>query len=180
MTTETQYLSLEAMRQDFDASFGRPRPSKSSEAEEFLVLRIGSSRFALRVREMGGLFRSPAVTPFPTSSRTAVGLVALKGGVVVVHDAAVLLGVRPSSRDGGWLVLLRADRSCALLFDAPEGYQRVERASIVTENSSLHESEERIRAFVSEGETIRLVESSRWEKALIGEKPLRVTEDDRS
>lgn len=180
MTTEQKKSTLAAMRQEFDTSFERPRRLEPSQAEEFLVLRINDARFALPVREMGGLFRSPPITPFPTRSRTALGLVALKGGIVVVHDAAVILGMRPSSADSGWLVLLRTDRSCALLFDAPEGYQRVEHQDIVSEGSSFNESEERAQAFVLAGKTIRIVESSRWEKTLGGLTPLSGEEDARS
>jgi chemotaxis signal transduction protein len=159
------------MREEFDSHFEHPRRQESSKAVEFLVLRTGGHRVALRVTEIAGLYRCPKVTRFPNEGPAVVGLIALQGSMVVVYDAAVLLHVAVSPGATGWIVLLRGDRTCALLFESPEGYQRVPEENIVVTANRLAESQGSTQAFVLDGEPVVIVGHQRWEHAIVGATP---------
>lgn len=159
------------MKREFDEQFSAPRLLAPETTEEFLIIRVGRARFALRVRELGGMFRCPQFTPFPSSHRAVVGLAGVQGSVIVVYDTGTLLGAAPAQTDGGWILLRRTDRSSALLFDAPEGYRVVPESAIVSSTEGPAEQPTPRQVFFDDGGSISIVEEKRLDSAIFGTMP---------
>lgn len=160
------------LKREFDEQFSIPRLFTPEKSEEFLIIRVGPARFALRARELGGMFRCPHVTPFPSGHKAVVGLAGIQGSVIVVYSIGTLLGAASAPTEGGWILLRRTDRSSALLFDAPEGYRVVAAGCIVSSTEGPAEQCEPRHVFFDDGGSISIVEEKRLDSAIFGTLPL--------
>jgi chemotaxis signal transduction protein len=111
----------EELRRAFDRSFAEPPGEELARLEDLLAIRIGGDPFAIRLRDVGGLFADKAITAMPSPLAELVGVAGFRGGVVPVYDLRALLGY-PASEPTRWLVLVTP---IALAFDHFEGHLRV-------------------------------------------------------
>ncbi len=130
MTQQPPYPLTEVLRAEFDEAFARARREEKSSTHGFLIVRIGELRRALPVEDIGGFFRCPPLTVLPSHHHAVVGLAGIGGALVVVYDGGLLLGRAPVRTNKGWLVILREDRTCAILCDEQLGYVVVSRDNI--------------------------------------------------
>lgn len=160
------------LKEEFDEQFASPRVLMPTRTDEFLIIRVGASRFALRVQELGGMFRCPKVIPFPSENAAVMGLLGVQGSIVVVYDTGMLLGATAARSATGWILLRRTDRSCGLFFDAPEGYRVVPRESIVSSREDPLERHDERQVFLDDVGTISIVGQRQLDSAIFGTTPL--------
>ncbi|MEA2749205.1 MAG: hypothetical protein QOI41_3348 [Myxococcales bacterium] len=119
------------LRAAFDQSFAELPNEAIVHFEDFLAIRIGGDPFAMRLRDVAGLYADRAITSVPSPVSELVGVAGFRGGLVPVYDLRALLGY-PVSEPTRWLVLVttQLDPSApatpvALAFDHFEGHLRV-------------------------------------------------------
>jgi chemotaxis signal transduction protein len=113
--------TAEDMRREFDAEFARSVTPKSSDLVDLLGVRFGGDPFAIRLREVEGVFEVRAITPAPSADPTFVGLVGLRAAVVPVFDLAALHGY-PRSARCRWFVVAQ---QLGFGFETFDGHLRV-------------------------------------------------------
>lgn len=147
------------LRREFDERFASPPVMTSPATEEFVLMRAGSSLFALSVGDFSRLLRCPKITPLPSENRAILGLVGTLGSLSAVYDAGVLFGTTEVTASGAWLLTLKCDPSCALLFSASDGYRAVSAADIVSSESG-ESLRQLTRGFFHNGQIAHVVERS--------------------
>jgi chemotaxis signal transduction protein len=117
------------LRHAFDLSFAEAPASGLAAVEDLLNIRLGATRYALRINEIAGLFADVKITPLPTTVPELLGISGLRGFILPVYDLRALLGhvVDTTPR---WLAIAAAT-SVGLAFDAFEGQVRVAYEAIV-------------------------------------------------
>lgn len=114
------------LRQEFDESFAVAVREERDLGESFLRLRVQRSTLAVRVSEIAAVARCPALTPLPSQNPSVLGLVGLRGGLVVVHSLADLVGEPRGKLDEQAILLLCAgEPSVGLLADELLGHLHV-------------------------------------------------------
>lgn len=126
MTETANVLDFEELKSSFDQTFQQARVERNHELVHLLVVRIGTARFALKVRDLAGLARAQTIVPIPAADAGLLGLAGLKGRMVAVYSLAAQIGSPALTTDPQrWLVLCRSDRGIALAFSAAEGTMMV-------------------------------------------------------
>jgi chemotaxis signal transduction protein len=126
------------LRQEFDASFARAPASTELELQALLQVRVGELAVVVRLSELAAVHACPVPTPLPSASATLLGLCAVRGTLLALHDLGALLGSPRTSRHPRWLALCAADRGVGLALDEIDGYLQVAAASIHEPASSDH------------------------------------------
>ena len=129
-----------ALRLDFDRAFAEPVRREAAQTCDFLIVRVGAERCALRLGDIAGLFADRRITPVPSRAAGLVGIAGFRGAIVPVYDLALLLG-RSASAPLRWLVTAAgAPVACAF-----EGFDRHVRAmsDAVLPQQHAEESENR-------------------------------------
>jgi chemotaxis signal transduction protein len=126
------------LRTAFDQSFAELPNEATVHVENFLAIRIGSDPFAMRLRDVAGLYADRAITSLPSPVSELVGIAGFRGGLVPVYDLRALLGY-PTSEPTRWLVLVTTQLEpsapptpVALAFDRFDGHLRVSPDAITT------------------------------------------------
>lgn len=119
----------QALRQAFDRSFAQPPSPEVARMEEFLAVRVAGDAYALRVREIAGLFVDKVVAPLPSEVPQLLGVSGLRGAIVPVYDLGTLLGY-PARTSARWLVLARSLEPVALAFERFERHLRLPREAL--------------------------------------------------
>jgi chemotaxis signal transduction protein len=88
----TLQAQLDRLQHGFDDAYREPVPERASELEDLLAIEIAGHPYALRVRELSGLYEERAVTALPGSPSELLGLAAVRGGLVAVYNLASLIG----------------------------------------------------------------------------------------
>lgn len=177
MTQECVNPLAEVLRVEFDQAFARPRQEGEASTHGFLMVRIGSLRRALRVEDIGGFLRCPALTPLPSHHSAVVGLAGIRGALVVVYDGGLLLSAAPVQAERGWLVILREDRTCAILCDEQLGYVVVSNDDIQSASGRTGD-EGGVRAILIGGEDPMEIVEARDLMGAIGGPAAGVTESE--
>ena len=130
----------ETLRRDFDRSFAEPPAPEAVKPVALLTLHLAGEPFALRLREVSGLFADKAVTPVPSELRELVGVAGFRGGVVPVYDLRALLGLSTAEKPR-WLVLATTEsgKPLALAFEQFDGHVRVDPGAIAAGEGDLRE-----------------------------------------
>ena len=124
-------LKFEDLKRSFDQSFQQPLVERGQELVHLLIVRIGSSRFALKVADLAGLARAQTVVPIPGADSALLGLAGLKGRMVAVHSLAAMIGCQElSTEQNRWMVLCRRQKEIALAFTAVTGTMMVPRTEL--------------------------------------------------
>lgn len=119
------------LRRAFDESFAAaPLPDRAT-GEDLLLLRVQHTNLAVRISEVAAVSRCPPLTLLPSQSPSVLGLVGLRGGLVVVHGLADLVGEPRSKLDERAILLLCAgEATVGLLADELLGHVHVETDAI--------------------------------------------------
>lgn len=124
-------LRFEDLKRSFDQSFQQPLVERGEELVHLLVVRIGTSRFALKVADLAGLARAQTVVPIPGADSGLLGLAGLKGRMIAVHSLAAMIGCQDlSTEQNRWMVLCRREKEIALAFTAVTGTMMVPRTEL--------------------------------------------------
>ena len=110
------------LRQEFDRAFARPPETAAGGVEAVLAVRIRQNPFALRLRDIAGLFADRPVSRLPGPFPDLLGVAGFRGAVVPVFDLGALLGYQALT-SARWLVLTDRASPAALAF---EHFERLE------------------------------------------------------
>jgi chemotaxis signal transduction protein len=133
------------LRLAFDRSFSEPIRYDSIPTEDFLVIRVGSEPYAIRLAEIAGLSVNKEITPLHRRSIALLGLAGFRGTLVPIYDLHALIGY-PMTEAPRWLVIASA-ASVAFAFAAFDGHLRVSRDAVIPPSGGEH-SRNHIREFI--------------------------------
>lgn len=129
------------LRCAFDRSFAEKPSGEVAAFADLLAVRVAGDPFAIRLRDVAGLFADKSVTAMPSPVAELVGVAGFRGEVVPVYDLRALLGYAPGEASR-WLLLVTTPslpgvppRPVALAFEHFEGHLRVGLDDIVAEAS---------------------------------------------
>jgi chemotaxis signal transduction protein len=106
------------LRLAFDRAFAGPVRLDTSRKENFLAVRVGAERYALRLSEITGLFADKKVTRVPGGETALLGIAGFRGAILPVYSLQTLLG-HSSTETPRWLVIASA-APVAFAFEAFE------------------------------------------------------------
>jgi purine-binding chemotaxis protein CheW len=123
-TPDALILKARELARDFDRSFSAaPAAVASSTTLDFLVVRIGTETYALRLTQVRGLIADPRVTRVPSPDARLLGVVAVRGAIVPVFSLPLLLGHASGPRPS-WMVLAGKSDMLGLAFDSYDSLLR--------------------------------------------------------
>jgi purine-binding chemotaxis protein CheW len=122
------------LRQEFDALFARAPQPKSGDFEDFLIIGLGGTAYAVRMTDTSGLFRNKKITPLPSPMPGLMGIAGFRGAVVPVYNLGVLMGRANATSE--WLFLTRSN--VAFAFDELDAYTRISHDAIFPASASIH------------------------------------------
>jgi chemotaxis signal transduction protein len=141
------------LRQAFDASFAAPVSSQSERHEDFLAIRVGAGRYALRLAEFGGLYVDLRIVSVPSPAAQLLGVVGIRGAMAPIYDLAALLGYPPASGPR-WIVLAKSPETVGFAFDAFDSHLKVPAASLAEGDSHKGGGGQHLRGAVQAGGTL--------------------------
>lgn len=121
---------VEELRRAFDRAFADPPATAVTRFEELLAIGLGDAPFALRLREVAGLFADKPITRVPSPIPELLGIAGFRGVAVPVYDLRALLGLGSAERPR-WTLLVTAKGATApgptvaLAFERFDGLLRV-------------------------------------------------------
>lgn len=118
------------LRRAFDQSFADAPGLGAGSPEGFLVVRIGTDAYALRLSELSGLYADRHIVPLPGPVREFLGVASFRGSILPVYGLRELLGYPADPSQPRWLVLLGKVEWIGLAFDQFQGHLRVRRDEI--------------------------------------------------
>jgi chemotaxis signal transduction protein len=157
MTHDSELVSAEALRRDFDARFRIAHAAPSEARETVLVGRSGDRRFAFRSADLSALAPLPAFATLPSLHAAVMGIVSIRASVVVVYDLESLASGAGTKRTScRWLVVPSRYPTVGFAFEALEGLFDVPRATLDVPPSGTGESSP--GSLVVSGSTCTLVD----------------------
>jgi purine-binding chemotaxis protein CheW len=129
-TVDVVRARLEELHRSFDLGYSQPQREREAEPEDLLAIEVAGHPYALRIRELLGLYVERRITALPASPPELLGLAAVRGELVAVYDLASLLGYA-RGEDSRFLVLGRS-QSVAFAFGSLKGHIRVAKTEIAT------------------------------------------------
>ena len=78
---------LEALQREFDEAFAGAIAPDEPGATQYLTLRVGQQRIAVRVADLSGVRRASPITALPGSGARCLGLALVDGRIVRVHTS---------------------------------------------------------------------------------------------
>lgn len=121
------------LRDEFDRAFAEPARAAIADKEDLIGLRVGGQPYAIRLREIAGLYADRKVTRVPGGSAALRGIAGFRGALLPVYDLQALLG-HASAAQPRWLVVAAA-APIALAFEGFEGQLRVSRDEILLQET---------------------------------------------
>lgn len=121
------------LRRAFDLSFAAPPTQASRELEDLLLVRIAGEPYAIRLRDVTGIIAKRAVVTVPAAAPGLLGLAGIRGNIVPVFGLASLLGYESATEAPPWFVLCGGEEPVALAFSELDGYVRLARAALHTD-----------------------------------------------
>ncbi len=119
-TTSLSELAA-SLRQNFDQAFAQAPAGAGAPTQAFLAIQIGGDSYALRLRDVSGLFADKKIVPLPSQSPDLLGIASFRGALIPVYDLRILLGY-PAGAAPRWLVLVAQAAPISLAFDQLDGY----------------------------------------------------------
>jgi chemotaxis signal transduction protein len=123
------------LRQAFDLSFALPPPQAAQEVEDLLAIRVAGDPYAIRLRDIAAMVAGRRVVPVPAAALDLLGLAGIRGGVVSVFGLASILGYGQAPGSPRWMILCGTEEPIALAFSDFEGYLRLPKSSIHTDEN---------------------------------------------
>jgi len=127
-STAALQTRLSQLKLAFDGSFAAALETRADQVEDLLAIEISGHPFALRVRELHGLYVERTITPVPSAPPELLGLAAVRGELVAVYDLAVLLGY--ARGEAPRFLALGASPALAFAFAKLTGHVRVSKTAI--------------------------------------------------
>ena len=121
---------LAELHSAFDLGYCEPQREREAEPEDLLAIDVAGYPYALRIRELLGLYVERRITALPGAAPELLGLAAVRGELVAVYDLASLLGYA-RGEDARFLVLGRG-QAVAFAFGRLKGHIRVAKTEIAT------------------------------------------------
>ena len=115
----------EEMREAFDRSFERPGLADGGRADDYLMLRVGSDPFAVRVPEVAHVARATDLCRIPSRQPLFVGVTSFRGVSVPVFRLSGFLGYAAPDRPPTWILLADSRDLVGLAVDGIEGCARI-------------------------------------------------------
>jgi purine-binding chemotaxis protein CheW len=127
--------NVDALRKAFDESFAIRPGERNQNVEGLLVLRVSGVSYAVKLREIKGLFRKKKISPVPGPVPELLGFAGIKGILVPVYSLAALLGRGQENCDSKWFVLCQSSEAAffALAVEEFEGYVDVAYSNITSD-----------------------------------------------
>lgn len=113
---------------EFDRAFAEPAHAVEQRGADALAIRVGDTRYMLKIADVATIARVPRIVPLPNSVAIQLGIAGLRGNLVTVFSLAALLGlpgdnsIVGASRTNGWIAALARHRGMAVAFDDLEGH----------------------------------------------------------
>jgi chemotaxis signal transduction protein len=89
---ERMRTRLAELERAFDQAFTEPAQVREADPEDLLAIEVAGHAYALRARELLGLYVDRSITTLPAAPPELLGLAAVRGELVAVYDLATLLG----------------------------------------------------------------------------------------
>lgn len=118
------------LREAFDRSFALPLAQSPETKQMFLVLGVGTERYAAALDGFLGIEHGRKIVPLPLRSAALLGLAGFRGQLVPVVSLASLLGNAGGPEPPTWLAYCKGPTPVALAFDRFEGSVRVAGADV--------------------------------------------------
>jgi len=118
-----------ALRSAFDAAFAEARGEMRDEGVAFLLFRLGSQPFAVKLAEVAALEPLGKVVPLPAAAAELLGLAAIKAQLVPVYALARLVGA-PEGERSRWLLVCDRGDPIGLAFTAFDGYAKLPESAL--------------------------------------------------
>ena len=152
--SELRQQRLLELRDAFDRSFGAPPPERAEDPEQLLAISLDGHPYALRLREVQGLYVDRRIRALPGSPPELLGLAALRGELCAAYDLASLLGY--TRMEPPRYLVVGAGSGVAFAFGTLGGQVRVARSAI---SSSDNAREPWLRELIREaGQTRPIIE----------------------
>lgn len=126
--------SAAELRREFDRSFALPPAGAAQEIEDMLAIRVAGDAYAIRLREIAGIVTGRKLVAVPATAPDFMGISGVRGGIVAVFGLASILGHGHAADSARWMILCGADEPIALGFSDFEGYLRVPRSALHTDD----------------------------------------------
>jgi chemotaxis signal transduction protein len=123
-------LSEASLRRAFDSAFAAPSSKQGQELQRFLMLRIASRGYAMRVLEIAGFATARKIVPLASALPALLGLTALRGRFLPVYSLERLLGVESADVPPRWFVVCGGADPVALGFAEFEGHVLLSRPEV--------------------------------------------------
>ena len=115
---------VEELRRLFDASFALAPATSNKTSVDLLAIRAGDTPYAIRLREISGIFLDTTIEPVPSQHPQLLGMAAFRGAFLPVFDLRTILGQK-LDEPPRWTLLVGAPTRLALAFDHFDGHLRI-------------------------------------------------------
>lgn len=128
------------LKEAFDQTFAQPLELPDDAGEDLIAVQVGSTGYALRLKELSGIQKNRRIVPLPGGPAGFRGLAGIRGRLVAVHSLSALLGERAEGEEN-WLALTQGEVPIGLAFASLDGFLR---------ESTLFPAQERASELVRE------------------------------
>lgn len=119
-------LRVQRLREEFDGAFAAPRPPRRATRLRVLMVRVGATRLALRLQDVGGLHKDRPLVAVPGGAPGLLGLAGVRGRLVAVFSLASLLGLTAASEPLPYFVQCAARPAMGLAFARLEAWRELD------------------------------------------------------
>ncbi len=119
------------LRRAFDRTFSEPLRRASDDCESLLLAKVGGAHYALKIRDLAGLVRCPAIVAIPSPTPALLGIAGLSGVPVAAFSLAALLGHADSDSKPRLLLLCGGEERVGFAFSQLEGCVQVSRSRLI-------------------------------------------------
>lgn len=124
------------LRTAFDRSFALPPPQETQEVDDLLAVRVGCDRYAIRLRDIGGIVARRTIVAVPAAAPGLMGVAGIRGDIVPVFSLSSFLGYGDDHEAPNWTVLCGGEHPIGLGFAELEGYLRLPRSAVHADETS--------------------------------------------
>lgn len=114
----------------FDGRFAAAPPERAGPVERLLVIGVGETRAAIRLRDLASLCPAPRIARVPGGAPGLVGIAGVRGRVVPVFDLAAVADRESAPRGPAYLAIAAGDTPVGLLFRGAIEYVEVPGAEV--------------------------------------------------
>jgi purine-binding chemotaxis protein CheW len=109
------------LREAFDRSFAVPVAQSAETGQTFLILGVGTARYAAALDGLLGIEHGRKIVPLPVRAAGLLGLAGFRGQLAPVFSLASLLGRPDGPERPAWMAFCKGPTPVAIAFDRFEG-----------------------------------------------------------